>query len=79
MKQKELLEIVRKYTDINIDEETLDLDFKTDLGMDSFSLMSLLLEIEKHFNCNFDVERIICFSKVRDLLTYVEEYEKESK
>lgn len=73
--QNELIKIIKNnisviYDDIEI---TLDMNFFDDLGVDSITLMQLILDIEERFNILFEEESIsTLFGSIKDLLLYIE-------
>jgi acyl carrier protein len=52
-------------------DATLDSDFRKDLGMDSISVLYMVLAIEKKFQIRFDNKSIEALQHVGDVVSYV--------
>ena len=65
-----LKNIITKYMDIpvNIDEN---MSICSDLGIDSFSLISMIVEIEESFNVEIPEYELNKFQTLNDLLGYI--------
>ena len=65
-----LKNIITKYIDvpINIDENS---SISTDLGIDSFSLISMIVEIEECFNIQIPDYELGKFQTLNDLYSYI--------
>lgn len=71
-KQKEFLEIVAKYSDKSVDEITMDMKFRDDLGFSSLTFMTFLGDLEDTFDVELDEEEALKITTIREALDYME-------
>lgn len=67
-----LKKIISMYTDINPDEITPESDIRNDLGLNSLTLMNLVVEIEDHYNIEIPEDIAVEFETVGDVLKYLD-------
>lgn len=67
-----LKKIISMYTDINPDEITNESDIRNDLGLNSLTLMNLVVEIEDHYNIEIPEDIAVEFETVGDVLKYLD-------
>lgn len=67
-----LKKIISMYTDINPDEITNESDIRNDLGLNSLTLMNLVVEIEDHYDIEIPEDDAVNFETVGDVLKYLE-------
>ena len=71
-----LREIVFQHTenaDISITEDTL---FTTDLRLDSYELVLVLVDVEKEFGIEIPDREIVGMKTVRDVMNYIDAHKK---
>ena len=66
-----LKKIISMYTDINPDEIPPESDIRNDLGLNSLTLMNLVVEIEDHYNIEIPEDIAVEFETVGDVLGYL--------
>lgn len=66
---EELKKIAAEYTEQEITEET---KLRSDLGLSSFDLVSLIADIEEKYNIKVNDEDIASLTTVKDLMNYIE-------
>jgi acyl carrier protein len=71
-KQKEFLEIVAKYSDKSVDEITMDMKFRDDLGFSSLTFMTFLGDLEDTFDVELDEEAALKITTIREALDYMD-------
>lgn len=67
-----LKKIISMYTDINPDEITCESDIRNDLGLNSLTLMNLVVEVEDHYNIEIPEDTAVEFETVGDVIAYLE-------
>ena len=71
-RKKEFLEIVAKYTDKSVDEITLDMKFRDDLGFSSLTFMTFLGDLEDTFDIEVNEEDALKITTIGEALEYME-------
>ncbi len=73
-KQKEdFLALVAEYSDYEVEEITMDMRFREDLGFNSLNFMTYLGDLEDVFDIEIDSDEVQSISTVGDALKYAEE------
>ncbi len=73
-KQKEdFLAMVAEYSDFEVEEITMDMRFREDLGFNSLNFMTYLGDLEDVFDIEIDSDEVMNLSTVGDALKYAEE------
>lgn len=65
---EEIKELAQEYTEADI---TLDTELRSDLGLTSFDLVSLLSEVEEKYGVQISEEDIASLITVKDLIEYI--------
>ena len=68
---EKIAEILSKYTNENITEESM---LISDLGLTSFDLVSIIMEFEDKFNIEIADREIHKFILVKDIVNYIENH-----
>lgn len=68
----ELKEIVQDYVELD-NEFSEEMSLQGDIGLDSFGLISMVCQIEKHFNVRIPDHELPNFLKLTDLVVYLQE------
>ena len=82
MSETEVFEILKEIAgDVTGSKEafknaTMTSDFREDLGMDSISVLYMVLRIEKRFDIRFDNDSIAKLRSVGDVVNYVLKHQK---
>jgi len=69
---EKLKEILAEELDVEMDEVTLEANFKEDLEADSLDMMQLVMEIEEEFDIEVETEELASIQTVGDLVAYIE-------
>lgn len=69
---KKLKQIAEKIMGESFDDATPASLFKEDLGMDSISVLYMVMAIEKDFGVRFDNKSLDTFKSVQDVMNYIE-------
>ncbi len=69
---EKLKEILAEELDVEMDEVTLEANFKEDLEADSLDMMQLVMEIEEEFEIEVETEELASIQTVGDLVAYIE-------
>ena len=64
-------EIIRQFTDLPINEIDENMSLQGDIGLDSFSMISMLVELENAFNVEIPNQELQNFQTLTDLCNYV--------
>ena len=72
----ELKKIICNYIDVEPDSIQDDMSLNAELGLDSFSLISMLVEIEENFNIEIPDYALRDFQTLEDLYSYITENAK---
>ena len=73
-KQKEdFLAMVAEYSDFEVEEISMDMRFREDLGFNSLNFMTYLGDLEDVFDIEIDSDEVMNLSTVGDALKYAEE------
>lgn len=67
----ELKEIISEYTGVEPKDIDDKMSLSGDIGLDSFSLISMICEIENNFNVNIPESEISKFQTLTDLYQYL--------
>lgn len=68
----QLLDIIRDYIDVPLDEIHTDQAFKTAMGVDSFIFMALIASIEERFGLSIPNADLLGFQTIDDIIAYVD-------
>ena len=68
----QLLDIIREYVDVPLDEIRTDQAFKTAMGVDSFIFMALIASIEERFGLSIPNADLLGFKTLDDIIAYVD-------
>ena len=66
----QIMEMLRKYSDTT--EISPDSNLKSDLGLDSFQLVSIVVEIEDTLGVTIEESKVPDFVVVRDIAEYLD-------
>lgn len=69
-----LKKIICNYVDVAPSQIKEDMSLNAELGLDSFSLVSMLLDIEDHFNVEIPTAVLPQFQTLNDLYAYIIEH-----
>lgn len=69
---EKLKEILAEELDVEMEEVTLEANFKEDLEADSLDMMQLVMEIEEEFDIEVETEELASIKTVGDLVAYIE-------
>lgn len=73
-KQKEdFLALVAEYSDYEVEEITMDMRFREDLGFNSLNFMTYLGDLEDVFDIEIDSDEVQGITTVGDALKYAED------
>ena len=64
--------IISEYVDIPEDSISAEMSLQGDIGLDSFSLISMLVEIEDEFNIEIPEYELRNFQTLGDMYAYIE-------
>lgn len=64
-------EIISQFTDLPINEIDENMSLQGDIGLDSFSMISMLVELENAFNVEIPNQELQNFQTLTDLCNYV--------
>lgn len=68
---EELKEIICQYVDVQSDTITEDSRFIEDLGFNSYDFMSMVGEIEEHFDIEVEEREVVNVKTVKDAIEYI--------
>lgn len=68
---EELKEIICEYVDIEPEEIREDSRFVEDLGFNSYDFMSMVGEIEEHWDVEVDEREVVNVKTVEDAMEYI--------
>ena len=69
---EELREIICQYVDVNPEQVTEDARFIEDLGFNSYDFMSMVGEIEEHFDIEVEERDVVNVKTVEDAVEYIQ-------
>lgn len=69
---EKLKEIISEYTGVDASKIDENMSLAGDIGLDSFSIISMICEIEDAFNVSIPETAIASFQTLKDLYSYVE-------
>lgn len=67
-----LKEIISEYTGVDASKIDENMSLAGDIGLDSFSIISMICEIEDSFNVSIPESAITSFQTLKDLYCFVE-------
>lgn len=65
-------QIISEYVDVPADQISENMSFQGDIGLDSFSLISLLTEIENAFHVEIPECELKKFNTISDMYSFIE-------
>lgn len=68
---EELKEIICQYVDVQSETITEDSRFIEDLGFNSYDFMSMVGEIEEHFDIEVEEREVVNVKTVKDAIEYI--------
>ena len=68
--------IICAYIDISPDEITESSKIRSDIGLNSFDLVNVAVDLEKEYGVSIDSKAFGGLKTVGDLMTYIEELKK---
>ena len=68
---QKLVSIISNYIEIDIDNVNEDMSLRNEIGMDSFSMMSMLIDIENEYDCTIPESELNRFQTLGDLNNYL--------
>lgn len=68
-----LMEIVREYVDVDMSTVTLESNFITDFGVDSFTLSDIACAVEDEFDVEISDRKVHELKTIGDIINYLEE------
>lgn len=74
---EELREIICEYVDVKAEDVTEDARFIEDLGFNSFDFMSMVGEIEEHFDIEVEEREVVNIKTVGDAIAYIRSLQDE--
>ena len=69
----ELKKIISEYVDIPADQISESMSLKGDIGVDSFGMISMLVEIEEAYGIEIPEAKLSTFQTLTDLYDYISE------
>lgn len=69
---EELREIICQYVDVTPEQVTEDARFIEDLGFNSYDFMSMVGEIEEHFDIEVEERDVVNVKTVEDAIEYIQ-------
>lgn len=69
---EELREIICQYVDVASEKVTEDARFIEDLGFNSYDFMSMVGEIEEHFDIEVEERDVVNVKTVKDAIEYIQ-------
>ncbi len=76
--KKDFLALVAEYGDLPVEEITMDMRFREDLGFNSLNFMTFLGDLEDMFDIEVDADKVVDMNTVEDAIEYAEELVAES-
>lgn len=73
---EKLVEIVKEYIDVDLSTVTLESNFMTDFGVDSFTLSEIACAIEDEFDVEISDRKVHELKTIGDVVNYLEEVTK---
>lgn len=73
---EKLVEIVKEYIDVDLSTVTLESNFMTDFGVDSFTLSEIACAIEDEFDVEISDRKAHELKTIGDVVNYLEEVTK---
>ncbi|MBQ9141626.1 MAG: acyl carrier protein [Lachnospiraceae bacterium] len=67
----DLKEIICQYVEVDEDKITEDSRFMEDLGFNSYDFMSLVGEVEEHFDVEVEESEVVQIKTVKDAMDYI--------
>ena len=75
--KQEFLELVAEYSDMPVEEISLDMRFREDLGFNSLNFMTFLGDLEDALDIEIDGDNVVTLSTVEDAIEYASELLEE--
>lgn len=69
--ENNLEEIICNYVDLSQVDLSYSASLTNDIGLDSFSLISIVTEIEERFNIRINDSDLLSFSTYNDIINYI--------
>ena len=66
-----LVNIISNYVEIDTNNVNEDMSIRNELGMDSFSMMAMLIDIENEYECTIPESELNKFQTLGDLNRYL--------
>ena len=66
-----LVNIISNYVELDINNVNEDMSIRNELGMDSFSMMAMLIDIENEYECTIPESELNKFQTLGDLNRYL--------
>lgn len=73
MMLEKIKEMIGQQLDVEVEEITLDTNFKDDLGTDSLDLYELVMALEDEFSVEIPAEDLEKIHTVQDIINYLKE------
>jgi len=73
MVEQEIKKIVSDYTGLSVDKIDCSMDIQTELGLDSFSVISVVCDIEDKFGIEVPDEDFNKLRTLNDVISYIEQ------
>lgn len=74
----ELREIICQYVDVKPEQVTEDARFIEDLGFNSYDFMSMVGEIEEHFEIEVEEREVVNVKTVKDAVKYIKSLQESA-
>ena len=69
--ENNLEEIICNYVDLSKVDLSYDSSLTNDIGLDSFSLISIVTDIEERFNIRIHNDDLLFFATFKDVINYI--------
>lgn len=69
---EEIRNIICNYIDITPEEITEDSKLRSDIGLNSFDMVNVAVDIESEYGISFDSKKFVEIKTVGDLMNYIE-------
>lgn len=74
----ELREMICQYVDVKPEKVTEDARFIEDLGFNSYDFMSMVGEIEEHFDIEVEEREVVNVKTVKDAMEYIKSLQEDA-
>ena len=68
---QKLVSIISNYVEIDVDNFDENMSLRNEIGMDSFSMMAMLVDIEEEYQCTIPESELNKFQTLKDLNNYL--------